>query len=147
MSKAEIAISFRLLRSTMAQLLSGKDVATEIRHRLQVEVASYGQQFKPGLTIVQVGGRTDSNVYINMKLKAAQEIGINAQHLQLSRYFAGPIFSILHLLKCKQINIATGQRLNLKFFKRFSSSTMIPMFTESSFKCRWIVMIPMWTQT
>ena len=39
---------------TMAKLLSGKDAAAEIRNRLQVEVASYGPTFKPGLTILQV---------------------------------------------------------------------------------------------
>ena len=67
----------------VARILSGKDAAAEIRQRLQVEVASYGQSFQPGLTIVQVGGRTDSNVYIRMKIKAAEEIGIRAKHLQL----------------------------------------------------------------
>lgn len=38
---------------------------------------------KPGLAIVQVGGRADSNVYIRMKTKAADEIGIEANHVQL----------------------------------------------------------------
>ena len=71
--------------STMAKVLSGKDAAADIRQRLQAEVASYGPNFKPGLTIVQVGGRSDSNVYIKMKLKAATEIGINANHLNLDR--------------------------------------------------------------
>ena len=34
---------------------------------------------------VQVGGREDSNVYIRMKLKAAEEIGISARCLKLGR--------------------------------------------------------------
>ena len=37
----------------------------------------------PGLTIIQVGAREDSNVYIRMKIKAAEEIGINATHTVL----------------------------------------------------------------
>lgn len=41
------------------------------------------KKFRPGLAIVQVGDRLDSNVYIRMKLKAAEEIGIRAQHMQL----------------------------------------------------------------
>lgn len=41
--------------------------------------------FAPGLRIVQVGGREDSNVYIRMKIKAATEIGIDAVHVQLPR--------------------------------------------------------------
>lgn len=39
--------------------------------------------FVPGLAIVQVGAREDSNVYIRMKMKAAEEIGISASHLVL----------------------------------------------------------------
>lgn len=69
----------------MAKILSGKEAAADIRQRLALEVTSFGRQFQPGLTIVQVGGRSDSNVYINMKLKAAQEIGIRAECLQLDR--------------------------------------------------------------
>lgn len=32
-----------------------------------------------------MGGREDSNVYIRMKIKAANEIGIDARHLQFDR--------------------------------------------------------------
>uniref|UniRef100_A0A3Q3VUY2 C-1-tetrahydrofolate synthase, cytoplasmic n=1 Tax=Mola mola TaxID=94237 RepID=A0A3Q3VUY2_MOLML len=39
--------------------------------------------FKPGLVVLQVGNRDDSNLYISMKLKAAVEIGINATHMRL----------------------------------------------------------------
>lgn len=41
--------------------------------------------FQPKLAIVQVGGREDSNVYIRMKLKAAENIGIKAEHIRLPR--------------------------------------------------------------
>lgn len=41
--------------------------------------------FRPGLAIVQVGGREDSNVYIRMKIKAANDIGIEVNHLKLPR--------------------------------------------------------------
>lgn len=40
---------------------------------------------QPGLAIVQVGGREDSNVYIRMKIRAAADIGIVARHIQLPR--------------------------------------------------------------
>lgn len=40
---------------------------------------------QPGLAIVQVGCREDSNVYIRKKLKVASEIGIHAEHIQLPR--------------------------------------------------------------
>uniref|UniRef100_A0A1I8MEB1 C-1-tetrahydrofolate synthase, cytoplasmic n=2 Tax=Musca domestica TaxID=7370 RepID=A0A1I8MEB1_MUSDO len=73
---------------SQAKLISGTQVANEIRESLKQKVADIKKDlpdFNPGLCIVQVGGREDSNVYIRMKIKAAKEIGIEAQHLQLPR--------------------------------------------------------------
>lgn len=59
-----------------------------MRQQLASEVAQLSQKlpgFRPGLAIVQVGGREDSNVYIRMKIKAADEIGIKAEHVKLPR--------------------------------------------------------------
>jgi len=67
----------------MAKILCGKEASAELRKNLQLEVSSYGPNFKPGLTIVQANNEADSNVYIRMKMKAAAEIGINANHLKL----------------------------------------------------------------
>lgn len=53
--------------------------------QLVAEVQQKYPQLVPGLAIVQVGGRDDSNVYIRMKIRAAAEIGIAAQHVQLPR--------------------------------------------------------------
>ncbi|KAG8011559.1 C-1-tetrahydrofolate synthase [Nibea albiflora] len=39
--------------------------------------------FRPGLVVLQVGDRDDSNLYISSKLKAAAEIGIDAKHVRL----------------------------------------------------------------
>ena len=57
--------------------LDGKAVAAEIRRELAAQVAAERERdptVSPGLTILQVGGREDSNVYIRMKTKAAQEV-------------------------------------------------------------------------
>lgn len=71
----------------MAQLLSGKDVSQDIRDKLKVtieEVRETVPSFMPGLAIVQVGDREDSNVYIRMKCKNAEAIGMKASHIKLS---------------------------------------------------------------
>ncbi|XP_058457068.1 C-1-tetrahydrofolate synthase, cytoplasmic isoform X1 [Malaya genurostris] len=71
-----------------AKILSGADVAKEIRDRLKKDVSEVRYKiptFVPGLAIVQVGDREDSNVYIRMKIKAAEEIGIRAEHVRLPR--------------------------------------------------------------
>ncbi|XP_004624848.1 C-1-tetrahydrofolate synthase, cytoplasmic [Octodon degus] len=71
-----------------AGILDGKVVSAQIRQRLKNQVAQMKEQvpgFAPCLAILQVGNRDDSNLYINVKLKAAEEIGIKATHIKLSR--------------------------------------------------------------
>ena len=73
----------------MALRLDGKIISAEIRENLRKQVEKIRENddsFRPGLAIVQVGDREDSNVYIRMKLRGAKEIGMNAQHIKLSRY-------------------------------------------------------------
>uniref|UniRef100_A0A8C7MDZ4 C-1-tetrahydrofolate synthase, cytoplasmic n=1 Tax=Oncorhynchus kisutch TaxID=8019 RepID=A0A8C7MDZ4_ONCKI len=63
-------------------------VHRQVRERLKKDVAQMKTQdpnFRPGLVVLQVGDRDDSNLYISMKLKAAAEIGINATHLRLPK--------------------------------------------------------------
>lgn len=53
-------------------LISGNEVAKEIRDELKLTVSRLKETvpgFVPGLAIVQVGGREDSNVYIRMKVR------------------------------------------------------------------------------
>ena len=47
------------------------------------EIRNQQKDFKPGFAVVQVGNREDSNVYIRHKLKAAEEIGIDARLVRL----------------------------------------------------------------
>lgn len=71
-----------------AEILNGKVVSAQIREKLKSKVAQMKEQvpgFTPGLAILQVGNRDDSNLYINVKLKAAKEIGIKAMHIKLPR--------------------------------------------------------------
>ncbi|XP_066550163.1 C-1-tetrahydrofolate synthase, cytoplasmic isoform X2 [Amia ocellicauda] len=71
-----------------AVIISGKDVSAQARERLKKDVEQMKQRvpgFRPGLVVLQVGDRDDSNLYISMKLKAAAEIGINAKHVRLPK--------------------------------------------------------------
>uniref|UniRef100_A0A1B6ED89 C-1-tetrahydrofolate synthase, cytoplasmic n=2 Tax=Clastoptera arizonana TaxID=38151 RepID=A0A1B6ED89_9HEMI len=72
----------------MDKIISGNEVSKEIREELKEQITELKKKlpdFQPRLSIVQVGGREDSNVYIRMKIKAASEIGILANHVQLPR--------------------------------------------------------------
>lgn len=66
-------VTFRFLREILDNL--HKNVKT-----LNEKLPNY----VPGLAIVQVGNREDSNVYIRMKIKAANDIGIFVDHVKLS---------------------------------------------------------------
>ncbi|CAH1783721.1 unnamed protein product [Owenia fusiformis] len=70
----------------MAQILSGKEVSGELQNAIKSEIAAIREdhpEFNPGLAIVQVGGREDSNVYIRMKCKSAEAVGMSARHINL----------------------------------------------------------------
>ncbi|KAG6933275.1 methylenetetrahydrofolate dehydrogenase, cyclohydrolase and formyltetrahydrofolate synthetase 1, partial [Chelydra serpentina] len=76
----------RAVTMAPAQVICGKAASAKIRERLKTQVAQMKERvpgFRPGLAILQVGDRDDSNTYISMKLKAAAEIGINANHIKL----------------------------------------------------------------
>ncbi|XP_018583247.2 C-1-tetrahydrofolate synthase, cytoplasmic isoform X1 [Scleropages formosus] len=75
-------------RRSMAAVVSGNKSSTQVRKRLKKEVEEMKTRFpgfRPGLVVLQVGDREDSNLYISVKLKAAAEIGINANHLRLPK--------------------------------------------------------------
>ncbi|KAG1964545.1 C-1-tetrahydrofolate synthase, cytoplasmic [Pimephales promelas] len=80
------AFRYRDSQCTMATIVSGNKTSQQVKERLKKEVAEMKTQFpgfRPGLVVLQVGDRDDSNLYISMKLKAAAEIGINANHIRL----------------------------------------------------------------
>ncbi|VEN57638.1 unnamed protein product [Callosobruchus maculatus] len=70
------------------QIVSGTEIARDVKERLKKEVTELKKNvpgLQPKLSIVQVGEREDSNVYIRMKIKAASEIGIQAEHIKLPK--------------------------------------------------------------
>jgi len=69
----------------MAQIIDGKDLARQIRDRSKIDVAQLLNETGaiPGLAIVQVGNREDSNVYVRTKLKFAKQLGMNAEIVKL----------------------------------------------------------------
>ncbi|MCJ1416692.1 tetrahydrofolate synthase [Xylographa parallela] len=63
-----------------AEKIDGTAIAKAIRERIYAEIKetqAKNPRYKPSLTIVQVGDRSDSSTYVRMKLKAAEEANIN----------------------------------------------------------------------
>lgn len=69
------ALNFLVLFSPLLRSIRD-DVAEQIRSR-----KSKHPRFQPQLAIIQAGSRPDSTVYVRMKAKAAEEVGINLNHI------------------------------------------------------------------
>lgn len=70
----------------MARVIDGKAVAKTLRDGLKQEILDWKQKyprFQPKLAIVQVGEREDSSLYVKMKERAAQEIGVECLIIKL----------------------------------------------------------------
>ena len=61
-------------------LIDGKKIAAELREELKKEVLSLKEQYNkiPGLTVILIGDMTPSQIYVRMKEKAANEVGLKS---------------------------------------------------------------------
>ncbi len=68
------------------QIISGKDIANEIREEIATEVARLKEELDvtPGLATVLVGEDPASQMYVGMKNKAAAAMGINSRQITLT---------------------------------------------------------------
>ena len=60
----------------MAIIIDGKQTAENITEELKLEVSK--MQKKPHLVVIQVGDNPASNIYVNLKHKKAEAIGIKS---------------------------------------------------------------------
>jgi methylenetetrahydrofolate dehydrogenase (NADP+)/methenyltetrahydrofolate cyclohydrolase len=67
-----------------ARTIDGKAVAAAVKERVKVDLAAYEEEFgrAPGLATVLVGEDPASEVYVGMKIKACEEVGITSIHRQ-----------------------------------------------------------------
>ena len=66
-------------RTMAAEKIDGTAIAKSIREKINAEIKKIQEtnpRYKPSLTIIQVGDRSDSSTYVRMKLKAAEEANI-----------------------------------------------------------------------
>lgn len=63
-----------------AQLIDGKQIASTVREEVRVKVAEMKEKHGkvPGLAVVLVGARKDSETYVRSKKKACEEAGIDS---------------------------------------------------------------------
>lgn len=86
-----LPLSFPLHHRTMAtaggaKIIDGNAIAKSIREEVAARIRSLQAQhsrFQPQLAIIQAGARPDSAVYVRMKAKAAEEVGIKFKHVSI----------------------------------------------------------------
>ncbi|KAJ7709901.1 formate--tetrahydrofolate ligase-domain-containing protein [Mycena rosella] len=69
-----------------AKTIDGALIAKAVREGVAARISSFQAKFprfQPQLAIVQAGERPDSTVYVRMKAKAAEEVGIKFHHVTL----------------------------------------------------------------
>ena len=84
-----------------AEKIDGTAIAKTIREKINADIKKTQEinpRFKPSLTIIQVGDRSDSSTYVRMKLKAAEEANIicNLVHYPESITEAELLQNIIH---------------------------------------------------
>ena len=62
-------------------LIDGKKIAADLREGLKKEVSELKSKFNkvPGLTVILIGDMTPSQIYVRMKEKAANEVGLKSE--------------------------------------------------------------------
>lgn len=65
----------------MAVIIDGKKVAENLTSQLKQRISELDK--KPHLTVIQVGNNVASNIYVNLKKKKAEEIGIKSTVINL----------------------------------------------------------------
>ena len=69
-----------ILRKFMI-LIDGKKIAAELREELRLKVVELKAKYNkvPGLKVILIGGMTPSQIYVRMKEKAANEVGLKSE--------------------------------------------------------------------
>ena len=62
-------------------LIDGKKIAAELREELRQEVLELKVKHNkiPGLTVILIGDMAPSQIYVRMKEKAANEVGLKSE--------------------------------------------------------------------
>ena len=64
--------------SPISNIIDGKGISRQMLEEIEREVKSYSHIGKPGLSVIQVGGREDSNIYIKKKQEACDLTGMTS---------------------------------------------------------------------
>ena len=87
-------------------LIDGKKIAGELREELKNEVSKLKSKYNkvPGLTVILIGDMTPSQIYVRMKEKAANEVGLKSEVIK----YPGEVEEKVVLDKIDELNKNDG---------------------------------------
>ena len=87
-------------------LIDGKKIAGELREELKNEVSKLKSKYKkvPGLTVILIGDMAPSQIYVRMKEKAANEVGLKSEVIK----YPGEVEEKVVLDKIDELNKNDG---------------------------------------
>jgi methylenetetrahydrofolate dehydrogenase (NADP+)/methenyltetrahydrofolate cyclohydrolase len=121
-----------MAKAETAKILDGKSIAEKIRKDLRQEIIDNG--ITPGLAVILVGDNTPSMMYVNLKEKASEEVGINfSKYLANSQCYQDiderELTEMIEFLnKDESVN---GIVLQLPLPKEFDQNKMVKLITKS----------------
>ena len=83
-------------------LIDGKKAAAELREKLKKEVSDLKTKYNkiPGLTVILIGDMAPSQIYVRMKEKAANEVGLKSEIIR----YPGEVVEKIVLNKIDELN-------------------------------------------
>jgi len=83
-------------------LIDGKKIAAELREELKKEVSELKSKYNrvPGLTVILIGDMAPSQIYVRMKEKAANEVGLKSEVIR----YPGEVEEKIILDKIDELN-------------------------------------------
>ena len=83
-------------------LIDGKKIAAELREELRQEVIELKAKYNniPGLTVILIGDMAPSQIYVRMKEKAANEVGLKSEVIR----YPGTVEEKIVLDKIEELN-------------------------------------------
>ncbi len=83
-------------------LIDGKKIAAELREELKKEVSELKSKYNkvPGLTVILIGDMAPSQIYVRMKEKAANEVGLKSEVIR----YPGEVEEKIVLDKINELN-------------------------------------------
>lgn len=80
------AFAARMSAETSAKVIDGKSIAKQIRDEINIEISRMKDAtgVVPGLAVILVGSRKDSQTYVRNKKKACEAVGVTSHEVNLS---------------------------------------------------------------